>query len=168
MSYRKFDKIYIFLFFIALLCLSCEERFKYKDNFYNKTGGSDYKRLPLIKPFEMWSTGNIPNYWYYQLKSHNIKFTSQIAGSEVSVSDAFIIIHYKGGYQQVKSLADPEKFYLVDTKRKLEYEFNRLQELTTFLSNNQFDSNKISFYNLDSIYTQFNQTGRLPWVSDNH
>jgi hypothetical protein len=112
---------------MAFLYVSCEQRFKYQDNFYNKAGGWDYRRLPLIKPFEMLSTGNIPNYWYYELKSQNIKFTTQIAGSEVSVSDRFIIIHYKGGYQQVNGLTDPEKFYLVDTKGHLEYEFSTLK-----------------------------------------
>jgi hypothetical protein len=116
----------------------------------------------------MWSTGNTAGAWYYESKNKDTNLHSQFTGGEALVTKGFIIIHEEGGYEPITGTTCPESYYVIDIKSQKEYTFNTLSQVKANLNTQGYQSSRFTFLNLDSIYTVFNQTGKLPWLSDDY
>lgn len=151
-------------------CTGKEARFRYKDRFYNKTGGFDYKRLPLIKPYELWSTGNLLNVWYCDLKSSANPKQHQLVAQEVFVMNELIVFNCNKGCGKNGNRV-PDLFTLLNLKNKSEIDITSRVELLIQIKKINKDINfkspdDIRFLNIDSVYKSFNNTGKLPWLDE--
>lgn len=134
---------------------------KHTDDFYRRKGGFDYYRLPLLKPYELISTADHPDYWSTTLKEREIAYEIIIAGQQLYVAKDFFII---ACFQQcvVKGVAYPTVYYLVVPNKKKGAAFNSLNRLTQYVFS-EFGEKNITFRNIKDVYGEFVQTDTVPW-----
>lgn len=129
------------------------------DDFYARSSGWDYIRLPLIEPYE--ATNITGDEWLLDNDLINPS-GSNTAGNiyQVSVLKPYIFI-----YCDKPTLVDSHKvdsaWYIINTEKN---------ELSTFLTYKEYNEylreQKITrpeMYIIDSIWNEFDRTGKLPW-----
>ena len=151
----------LLLIFILISGCTSKMKDKYQDEFYNKKGGFDYYRLPLIKPYALISTDQHPDYWSSALNNNEILYQISIAGQEIFVTNDFFVI---ACFQicVLKGVSHPEVYYLIIPEKKTGKAFNSLEDLVSYTSS-EFGVKNITFSSIKDIFLEFEKTGILPW-----
>ena len=95
---NKKMKLIMYLYFVLFCCCTnTNNRKDSKEDFYTRTSGWDYIRIPLIKPFEVTCNDNVQ--WIVDKKIHTttiqtIKGTSDV--KRVGVYHKYILLYCQG------------------------------------------------------------------------
>ena len=156
----------IFIIFAAVyLLLSCNVRTEQKkqakevkDDFYIKERGLDMIRLPLIKPYEVLRL-NGSNEWIMNLEAGTLQFSVSNV-KEVNVIDSIIVVH-SSDITYLRGEKVGNAWFIIKPSQQSEQGFTVESEFLSELKNQGI--NKPVFYNIDELYKEFVETGKLRW-----
>lgn len=135
-----------------------------KDDFYTVSGGWDWIRVPLLKPYEAkkadpeiktntWSIDFLNS-----LGTYNVK--------RIDVQDSIIyILSGKVDEKNDSTLVNlrnvPTGWYVIDTRTKAEKGFASEEEFKSYIKENNYPLPK--WHDLDSLSIAFSDGKKLPW-----
>lgn len=161
-------KILLFII-VGFLFSSCifndkkEQKEEQIDSYFTLTGGRDYRRLPLIKPLELWSIDQ--KTWVLAEIPNDFRTNFNSISSIVSLTfhENCILIR-SFGKTYIKGKEYQNGWYIIDLKNKkidgyLEYKI--LEDSITYKYKINVDT--LKWYNVDNIYNQFVVDKEYPW-----
>ncbi|ATL49379.1 hypothetical protein COR50_20575 [Chitinophaga caeni] len=132
---------------------------KQVDKFYTETGGWDWIRVPLIKPYEAKKIDPKleSSNWYISYG----KIDNAINVKDVSVIDS-IIYAYCGDstlldYKYIKAA-----WFIFDVKKNIKQGFSSESEFDNYLQSNNYP--KPHWQDIDSISEMLGNGGQVPWM----
>lgn len=129
-----------------------------KDDFYIKERGLDNIRLPLVKPYEVLRL-NGSKEWIMNLEVGTLQFSVSNV-KEVNVIDSIVIVHSSDiTYLRGEKLGNA--WFIIKPSQQSEQGFALESEFLSELKNHGI--NKPEFYNIDELYKEFVETGKLKW-----
>jgi hypothetical protein len=136
---------------------ACHNNFRYKDDFYNGDRQDAFKRLPLVKPYQLVKAGT----WGF--KFNTLKFEA-VADHIFVDADRFIFGYGNNGTLVVRGdTSDYIIYFLVDLKKKKEFTFYDSASFKNELNKHGFSLSDV--YSSDKIYSEYSKSGLLPWHS---
>ena len=127
-------------------------------DFYNIFKGWDYKRIPLIEPYEAINTNG--KLWLINLRTQSIRYQFSAYATNLEVINGNVIIAHASDAPLAGSMND-EVWFVIIPNEKIEKGFKRQADLMAFLNRR-----KISHLNLtpaDQLYEALLQKGFLKW-----
>jgi hypothetical protein len=153
---------------LALLLTSCRGQGEPKngnqkqvDEFYTVTGGWDWIRVPLLKPYEVKKIDpNIEtNTWYIAYG----KIDNAINVKSVSVIDSIIYAYCCDStlldYKYVKSA-----WFIFDTKQDIKQGFPSEAEFNQYINDNKYPVPQ--WHDIDSLSKALGNGGKVPWIPE--
>lgn len=152
------------LFFLLLALCGCWQRDKKgkQDDFYTDPGSRDWRRIPLIKPYELNSvfSRNEISKW-----SINVGTTYNIKLIDVKDSIIYLISGSIGtdNYSTIVGSTNvPTGWFMIDTRQKKELGFTDESEFKRYLKQHKYPFP--IWLNIDSVANTFANGGSLPWI----
>ena len=155
--------LFIFILFLVLVLESCLSNNKNPhDDFYIRSSGWDYRRLPLIKPYQAISTDR--ETWIINISEHSK--LNQFSFSNVKkiavIKDYFFV--YCSDSTLFNGIRVKEAWFLVNPYKKTETGFLNKNDFDMYLKKNQIP--KIEWYEIDETWKNFDDKIYLPWKID--
>ena len=132
-----------------------------QDSFYTETGGVEYRRLPIIKPFEVTTTPTNPDIWHYDFIQPPPNVYVQSFAQEICVIDSIIIL--KCSYGCNFSTHPSEKSYTIINSSTYEERIYENYEDAKSQIEKYGCKDDLKFFNISKIFSQFRRDGVLPW-----
>jgi hypothetical protein len=155
----------IILFFVIIFssCNQFKNKDKYEDDFYNSYSGSDYNRLPLIKPFEALK---LKGEKYWRLNTSNnlnpIGTTSPV--DSINVVGNYIFGHcLKYQDEDLKGYKTPEQWFIIDIEKNKMTFYKKDSQLYNYLKTKSIQD-KLLF--VDDLTKGFKENYYLPWITN--
>jgi hypothetical protein len=136
-----------------------------QDEFYNVTGGWDWVRVPLIKPYEVKKVDPEikTNSWTIVLFDTLANLSNIENVKKVGVVDSTIFVlsggdkdsTYFGGIKVAVA------FHILNVKKKIERGFTSELEFNAYIDDNNYSIP--SWYDIDSLSEALGNKGNLPW-----
>ncbi|MDJ1467910.1 hypothetical protein QNI19_29135 [Cytophagaceae bacterium DM2B3-1] len=165
------DKRQIIVVSLLIVVCGCwntskQNKEKKQDDFYTTTGGWDWIRVPLLKPYDVRKTDPEieANSWtikfYTSLGTYNVK--------QVDVKDSIIFV--LSGKVDEKNDSDstlvnlinvPTGWYIIDTRKKIEKGFPSKEEFEMYIKENHYPIPQ--WHNIDSLSNALSQGAQVPW-----
>jgi hypothetical protein len=155
---------------VLLVLLSCNQNKKRennsmddidsnKDKFYTVSHYQDLIRLPLIKPYEIYSADNGFT-WFLKFRfPEKIRKKDELGGVDsIGVHDNLIVAYSKLTYLPGEMTP---AWFIVDVPNKDEKVFTKEKEYKDYLTNRKLES--VKFYRPKEVFEKFEKSGKLPW-----
>lgn len=162
---NKKMKLIMYLYFVLFCCCTnTNNRKDSKEDFYTRTSGWDYMRIPLIKPFEVTCTDNVQ--WIVDTKIpqttiQNIQGPSDV--KRVGVYPPYILLYCKGepivSGQPVK-----EAWFIINANENRIYGFKTQKDFLLFASDCRLSNLKT--FDVNNIWQSFSNGKALPWTKN--
>lgn len=165
----KAMRFYIVFIAILLFMTSCNygsKQDKQTDSFYAKSSGFDYRRLPLIKPYEAISTNK--ETWDVQFHVKGKKYpetyvTGVINVKKVAVQNGVLMLFTPDSNFITEGLPIYQWFVVIPEKQ-VEKGFETEQEFLDYLKG--IGMEKPEMKDIDTLHDQFEKTKCLDWIPD--
>lgn len=136
-----------------------------QDEFYTVTGGWDWIRVPLIKPYEVKKadpeieTNNWGIEFINSFGTYNVK--------RIDVQDSIIYIlsgkmDDKNDSTIVNSENVPTAWFAIDARTKTEKGFSSEAEFKEYIKENSYPAPQ--WHNIDSLSKALGEGGKVPWM----
>lgn len=149
---------------IAASCSSQDKNDKSKgerDSFYDRSGGWDYARIPLRKPYELMKLKN-NSVWSMNLHAMTLQSSiSNITG--VNVIDDVIIIHSSKN-TFLRGSEVPEAWFVIIPGRGVEMGFDKEEGFNTYMSS--MNVKEVKLHDPDVVYESFKKKWPINWQAD--
>jgi hypothetical protein len=137
-----------------------------KEDFYNITGGWDWKGVPLIEPYEVKKADPAlePNSWCIDFFSDHELGTYNVKRVDVKDSIIYLLcgkVDEKNDSTLVNLRNVPTGWFVIDTKQKKEEGFTTEVEFNAFIRNNKYPVPEL--LDLDSLSETLSHGKKLPW-----
>lgn len=137
------------------------------DKFYTETGGWDWIRVPLIKPYEAKKIDPKleTNGWGIKLQSKLFQIDKV---KKIDVQDSVIFIlsgKIDNGIDDITAIGTlnvPTAWFVIDVKAKTEKGFSSASEFDKYLQSNNYP--KPHWQDIDSISKMLGNRGQVPWI----
>jgi hypothetical protein len=131
-----------------------------KDIFYTRSGGLDYARIPLKKPYELTELKN-DSVWRMNLHAMNLQSSiSNITG--VNIIDGVIVIHSANCF--LRGTEVPEAWFVVIPEKRIEKGFDNEEEFTSYLTS--INVKKGELHSPDNVNRSFIKKWPIDWTKD--
>jgi hypothetical protein len=147
--------------------MSCSSQQKDKeqkgemDIFYERSGGWDYARIPLKKPYELMKLKN-GNTWDINLHAMTLQSSiSNVMG--VNVIDGIIVIH-STKKTILRGSEVSEAWFVIIPEKEIEKGFDNQNDFTAYASS--VGIKEIKFYSPDIVYQSFMKKWPIDWEKD--
>lgn len=157
------NKLIFYLIVLLLSTPSCKLIVKNnnndEDNFYKHSKYSDIYRIPLKKPYELYSADN-GNIWFLDFKfGVNINIQKIDGVDSIGLNGDFVFAYCKNTYVPNKGMMPI--WFVADIKNKKDTIFLNETEFNNYIIKCNIKNN--SMYSPQDIYNNFDATGSLPW-----
>ena len=138
------------------------------NDFYTATGGWDFARVPLIKPYVVKKLidPKIPKHpWCIEFTSRNLSGPYNVKKVDVRDSIIYILagkVDEKNDSTLVGARNVPTGWFVIDTKKKTEKGFINEEEFYEYINSNNYSLPK--WFDVDSLSNAFIRGKKLPWV----
>ena len=162
LSISQMKQLIIFAL-VAILSLSCNRNGTTQsigiDDFYTRNAGWDYKRIPLVEPFELTNLkGN--NYWSINSFKWEYPQGDIMPVDSIQCSNSIIVGHAAEYIDpENDKFNTPELWFMIDFKTKQIQSFINRNEIMNI---EEFDA----LMPVDSVYSLFLRERVLPWFPD--
>jgi hypothetical protein len=136
-----------------------------QDTFYTVTGGWDWVRVPLLKPYEVkkadpeietndWGIEFINSFGTYNVKRVDVKdsIVFILSGKVDNKNDSTI----------VNSQNVPTAWFVIDTKRKTEKGFASEEAFKSYIKDNNYPRPR--WHDIDSLSKALANGSKVPWM----
>ncbi len=136
---------------------------KNTDSYYTETGGMDFVRFPLSKPFVVMSLDNQETWTVGEgFYSDNSIIADHV--TEINFSDNIVFCHSVGetsiDYESLN-----EAWYIITTKNDtIRKGFSNKKDFIEYAKTLNVDANKLDWKSPNQLFKQFYETGCLPWI----
>ena len=132
-----------------------------KDIFYERSGGWDYARIPLKKPYELMKLKNRPG---WDMNLHAMTLQSSISNvTGVNIIEGLIVLHSSGN-TFLRGVEVPQAWFVIIPEKEIEKGFDKKEEFTSYLTS--MSINRPEFHNPDSVYQSFIKKWPIDWKKD--
>jgi hypothetical protein len=132
------------------------------DAFFESTGGWDYKRIPLIEPYQAINTNDL---WLIDLETGSIRHQSTVGVTKLDIIDNKYIVTY-GTDELYAGKEYDEVWFIIIPDENIEQGFTDEEEFFTYLKDNDID--EPNFRDLDVLYRELADRGYLEWFPDEY
>jgi hypothetical protein len=135
------------------------------DDFYTVTGGWDWVRVPLLKPYEAKKvdpeveTSNWGVALFNSLGTYNVK---RVAAQDSIVYILSGRVDDKNDSTLVNLRTVPTGWYAINVKTKLEKGFANEEEFKAYIKANNYPIPK--WHSIDSLSKALGEGGQVPWI----
>jgi len=137
-----------------------------EDEFYTVTGGWDYIRVPLIKPYEVKKVDPKveTNGWGIKLYSNLFQVDR---AKRVDVRDSVIYV-ISGEVNEIKDLTAigtrnvSTAWFIIDVRTKTEKGFSSEEEFKAYIKENNYQAPH--WHDIDSLSEELGKKGKVPWI----
>lgn len=128
------------------------------NTFYSKTTGFDYRRLPLLKPYEAMSINQ--KTWSIKLQLHSLRYQPSINDiTQLGISGEVIVSYSKDTLLEGESVADA--WFIIIPANSIERGFSDYASMTAFLGEKRKAIPDLK--DADQYYKTFIDGDRLDW-----
>ncbi len=163
----------IILIWICQCLLSEGYRYQsHEDEFYNDIGAYPSSRLPLIKPYELYSKEGEP--WSLDLftglwsppPDDTFLYSSVRDVRKISVENGLIMVYSPHVHEQVEQNTRKYFFhwFVVIPDKEIEIGFNNEDEFLKYIQ--QFGIQELDWREPNDIYDEYVETECLDWIPD--
>ena len=150
---KRILKNSILAIFLICLCVNCSE-----PSFYEYSWDQDECRVPLIKPYQLYSY-NSGKSWFFDLLTHKYTAGNQTHGiTSIGIKDSLIILYIDK--PELPDFNDTPAWIIVDTESKSEVAFDSEAGYKTALDSLKID--KVNLYDVKKVFEKFNDNYTLP------
>lgn len=164
----------IILTLLALLLTSCsgqheakDDNSKQVDEFYTVTGGWDWIRIPLLKPYEAKKADS-----EIETNTWTIKFFNSLGPfsiKKVDVKDSIVYLlcgkmdnDNKEDSTLVNLRSVPTGWFVIDARTKTEQGFPSEAEFSKYISEKKYPVPE--WHDIDSLSKALGNGGKVPWI----
>lgn len=161
--------VYFLIYFSLFSCNFSNKKAKVltknknTDKYYTDTGGIDFVRFPLSKPFVAMSLDNEKTWSVGEgFYSDNSLIADNVV--EINFCDDIIFCHSIGetivDYQSAK-----DAWYIITSKKyTIRKGFTKKKDFIEYAKTLNIDVNKLDWKSPSLLFKQFDRTGCLPWI----
>lgn len=137
------------------------------EDFYARAGGWDWKRLPLLDPYEirLIDPEIERNSWLFEFKATSLLGTQQV--KKVAVADSIIYLRcgsinaLDGDTTDIGTRRSGSAWFVIDVAKKTEVGFPEEAEYLAYLESHRYPQPR--WLDLDSLHETFGKNKKLPW-----
>lgn len=132
--------------------------------FFKSTGGWDYRRIPLIEPYQAISTDK--ETWTIDLKTNSIRATFSIGVAKLGVIDKRVIVVYDAPNAILRGERVGEAWFVIIPEENIEKGFTKEEEFLSYLEGRGIDHPKLT--DVNEVYKEFFNKRHLEWFPEEH
>ena len=129
--------------------------------FFESTGGWDYRRIPLIEPYQAVSSDK--KTWTIDLKTDSIRYQYSVSSTKLDViNDRFIITYAPNA--ALRGERFNEVWFVIVPEENIEKGFAKEEEFSAYLKDNGIDNPNLTDAN--KLYEELVTNGYLEWFPE--
>jgi hypothetical protein len=132
--------------------------------FFESTGGWDYRRIPLIAPYEAISISK--ETWGIGLETDSIRYQPSVSDiTKLNVVNSRFIVTYSSNTSLAGELVD-ELWFIIIPEENIERGFTNEEDFLTYLKENNIDHPNL--VDVNELYDELVSKGYLEWFPEEH
>lgn len=128
--------------------------------FFKSTGGWDYKRIPLIEPYQAINTNDS---WFIDLQTDTIRYQNLAGATKLDVIDKQYIVTY-GADKLFSGTQADEVWFVIIPAENIEVGFTNEENFLTYLKDRGID--EFNLRDIDGLYEELGNKGYLDWFPE--
>jgi hypothetical protein len=156
-----------FIIVFLILTNSCSvfySKFQTNDPFYQSTGGLDFLRIPLIKPYDA-IKGNEKLGWEIDMKTNDTYYISIKGIEKIAIEKGIILIYTPYNEESAEGLGEKILYWFALIPSKgIEKGFDNEDDFIKYIQD--YGIREPTWLDPNAVFKQFDKTGCLQWIPD--